>query len=56
MTTQTADRLARACVTLVAVGILFAFIGDQGAALAACAIGAALGIVATWHSPIEPWH
>jgi hypothetical protein len=24
--------------------------------MAACGIGAALGIVATWHSPIEPWH
>jgi hypothetical protein len=56
MTTATADRLARACVALVAVGIMFAVIGDQRAAMAACGIGAALGIVATWHSPIEPWH
>jgi hypothetical protein len=56
MTTATADRLARASIALVAIGLLFAFIGDQGAALAACAIGVLCGLVATWHSPIEPWH
>lgn len=56
MTERTADRLSRACIALVGSGVLFAVAGDERAALAACAIGAALGMIATWHSPIEPWH
>lgn len=56
MTPQAIDGLCRVSLVSLCGAVLFAAIGDQGAALASCGLGLLCGIVASWHDPtIRPW-
>ena len=51
------SRLVHAALLMILAGLMFAAIGDQAAAIAACAIGTAIGITAAWLDPtIRPWN
>jgi hypothetical protein len=53
---QTSDRLSRACITLVGLGILFAMAGDATAGMYATGAGSVCGLAACWADPtIGPW-
>jgi hypothetical protein len=56
VTDATRDDIGKASIILVILGLVFAGAGETRSAIVIEAIGVLAGLVATWHSPIEPWH